>query len=842
MFANLSIRTKIALLMTVLLAIVSLVIYLYFPARLHRQIVDSVVQQSAAMTRMAAFSVADGLDGRNQPAVAAALSGIRGNPDLVYFVLLDASGEPFASFNERIAMDAAYRQIPMRTIDTPQHVLQAGQSVRTSAPAVTGGATADGAVYQTAMPVLHRGRTIGNLYTGMSLERAHADAARGRATIALVTLAAFLLGTIAVFALSTVITGPLQRIVETTDGIAGGDFSKRAQVKGDDEVGQLARSFNRMVDEVTGAYAQLEDLNRTLETRVEDRTRELATSEERYRLLFERNLAGAYVTREDGAIVDCNDACAKLFGYSSREELMAAGKIEYVHPHQRESMLRRLREEGAVANEEVELRGHHGDVVWALENVRRIEGEPPILEGILLDIGDRKRAEQEIEFKAYHDDLTHLPNRLLFLDRLHVALAQAHRNQSTLAVLFLDLDDMKAINDTFGHATGDHVLQAVAKRLTESVREGDTVARVGGDEFLVLLTVGEPAEAEAVARKILGRLAEPLSVDRDELHLTTSIGVALYPADGEDAETLIRHADGAMYRVKEVGGHDLQMSSSTARRTVGRLSLEEELRAAIDRDELVLHYQPQVHIDSRRLSGAEALIRWQRPDGTLVSPAGFMTVAEQSGLITAIGEVVLTKACRQMVEWQKVGTAPLRMGVNVSARQFYQRDFIGMVERVLASTGMSPMRLEIEITETVAMQTSQRALEMLRHLRALGIAVAVDDFGTGQSSLSYLKRFPVDTVKIDRSFVHDLISGENDEWIITAVLMLANHLGLRTVAEGVETDEQCRFLQGHDCREIQGYLISKPLPPEVFAERWLEKRSRRVPESQSLKELPDYLL
>jgi diguanylate cyclase (GGDEF)-like protein len=476
--------------------------------------------------------------------------------------------------------------------------------------------------------------------------------------------------------------------------------------------------------------------------------------------------------------------------------------------------------------------------VWALENVRRIVpegGGAPMLEGILLDVSDRKRAEEEIAFKAYHDSLTHLPNRALFLDRLAVALAQAERNGGVLAVLFLDLDDMKAINDTFGHAIGDRVLQCVGERLVSALRGGDTVARVGGDEFLILLPISEAAEAEALAKKILKEITEPLIVDDDELNLTTSIGVALYPDDGADAETLIRHADGAMYRVKETGGHDLQLSSRVSRRTVGRLSLEEQLREGIERDEFVLHYQPQVHIQSRKLSGAEALVRWQRPDGTLVSPAGFITVCEQSGLITALGEVVLRKACQQMVEWQKVGNAPLRMGVNVSARQFYQRDFTGMVERVLAQTGMAPVRLELEITETVAMQTSGRALQMLEHLRAMGIAIAIDDFGTGQSSLSYLKRFPVDTVKIDRSFVADLISGDNDEWIITAVLMLANHLGLRTVAEGVETEQQLDFLLGHDCREIQGYLISRPLDATTFAERFLERKEiERLPRAAML--------
>ena len=836
--SRLSIRTKIALLMTFLLAIVSIVVYRYFPARLHHQIVDAVVQKSAALTEMAAFSVAGGLHDRNRPAVAAALNGIRGNPDLVYFVLLDERGEVFASYNDLIAREVGFQRLPMNAVITPRQVVQGGGRQIRPRAAVFGATTADGAIYQILAPVRYRGRTVGQLFTGMSLGRANADAAESRATIAGLTLVAFILGTLAVFALSTFITGPLHRIVETTEDIAAGDFSKRANITSEDEVGHLARSFNRMVDRVGAAYAQLEDLNRTLETRVVDRTRELAASEERFRLLFERNLAGVYIATEDGTVIDCNDACAKLFGYATREEFLAVGKLSYMHPHERDTIVRRLREHGAVANEEVELRGRDDVAVWALENVRRIPAQgdrPAILEGILLDVSDRRRAEQEIAFKAYHDALTKLPNRALFLDRMEVALAQARRNVGTLAVLFLDLDNMKSVNDTFGHQTGDSILQAVAKRLAEMVRGGDTVARVGGDEFLILLHLADAGEAELVARKILNAVSEPFLIERDELYLTTSIGVALFPADGDDAETLIRQADGAMYRVKEAGGNDLQLSSRGARRTVGRLSLEEQLRAAIERDEFVLHYQPQVHIDSGLLSGAEALVRWQRPDGILVNPSGFMTVCEQSGLITILGEVVLNKACQQMVEWQKVGSAPLRMGVNVSARQFYQRDFTGMIERALADTGLAPMRLELEITETVAMQTSERALNMLHRLREMGIAVAVDDFGTGQSSLSYLKRFPVDTVKIDRSFVNDIVVGQNDEWIITAVLMLANHLGLRTVAEGVETEEQRVFLLGHDCREIQGYLISPAVDAATFAARWLTRKDEeRLPRAAML--------
>jgi diguanylate cyclase (GGDEF)-like protein/PAS domain S-box-containing protein len=682
-------------------------------------------------------------------------------------------------------------------------------------------------------PVRHQGKLIGRLYTGVSLDGANADAARSRATIALITLIAFLVGAVAVFALSTVITGPLGRMADTAETIAGGDFSKRAAVTSDDEVGQLARSFNAMVD-------QLERWNHTLEERVEERTRALTTSEERYRLLFERNHAGVYIATEDGRIIDCNDACARLFRYDSREEFMASGRMEYMHAHHRDSVLRRLRDEDGITNEEVELRGRNDQSVWALENVRRIapqDGRPAMLEGILLDISERKHAEAEIAFKAYHDALTNLPNRSLFLDRLEIALANAERNRTNLAVLFLDLDDMKSINDTFGHATGDGVLRITASRLSDSLRGGDTVARVGGDEFLIVLTLlADIRDAETVARKILNRISEPAAIDRDEIYVTSSIGVALYPRDGEDAESLIRCADGAMYRVKEAGGHDVAMSSHTGKRSVGRLSLEEQIGTALENDEFVVHYQPQFDLRKRTLSGAEALVRWQRPDGNLVGPAGFLTVCEHSGLISHLGEIVLLKACKQMVEWQKVGTAPPRVGVNVSARQFYQRDFVGMVERALTSTGMSPIRLELEITETVAMQISERSLATLRNLRAMGIAVAVDDFGTGQSSLSYLKRFPVDTVKIDRSFVADIVSGQNDEWIITAVLMLANHLGLRTVAEGVESEEQCEFLDHHDCREIQGFLLSRPLEADEFARRFLMKAEGKRQKAEVLRD------
>jgi diguanylate cyclase (GGDEF)-like protein/PAS domain S-box-containing protein len=822
-FSRHSIRTKIAATMISLLAVVSLTVFLYFPARLHRQLVEAVTQKSTALTSMAAQTVAEGLAGRNPVAVASALTGLRNNPDIVYLMLLDEHGKPFASFNDLVARKVEFDRLQMRPMATPQHGLQAGRRQRPSTSReIRGGITAEGNIYQTMAAVDLHGRRIGRLYTGMSLDAANADAAESRATIALFTIVSFLLTALAVFALSTLITVPLQRIVDTTDQIAAGDFSRRAMVKGNDEVGQLAHSFNRMVERV-------EEWNSTLESRVAERTRELAASEEQYRLLFERNLAGVYVSTEEGIVFDCNDACAQLLGYTARADLLAAGRIDYIHAHQRDSIVRRLREHGTVANEEVELRAADGSLVWAIENVRRIPASatnPPTLEGILLDISDRKRAENQIAFKAYHDELTGLPNRALFLDRLDVALAKARRNHTSEAVMFLDLDNMKSINDTFGHATGDRVLRAVAERLTRSIRQGDTVARVGGDEFLILLSNVDAVDAEEVARHILTRISESLSIARDELYLTTSIGLALYPADGEDGESLIRNADGAMYRAKETGGNSIELSSRSIRRSVGRLSLEEQLREGIERDEFVLHYQPQVDLATRKLAGAEALVRWQRTDGSLVSPAGFITVCEQSGIINELGEVVLLKACRQMMEWQKRGPIPERMSVNVSARQFYQRDFAGTVQRILRESGLPPSRLQLEITESVAMQTSERALEMLQQFRAMGVSVAVDDFGTGQSSLTYLKRFPIDTVKIDRSFVDGLDASANDEWIITTILMLANHLGLRTIAEGVTTEKQCAFLLSQDCREIQGFLISPPLDAAAFEEQFLAMETK----------------
>lgn len=833
-FSRLRIRSKLALVVTLLLATVSIAIFLYFPAKMRRQAIDAVAQEATAISELEALSVAPALAAQDRVAVAETLASLRHNPDLVYFVLLDPRGEIFASFNDLVASSSDYQSLARWTAQPAP--ARFGFN-RTRPSAGIGTISQDGSIYSEATPVMLRGKRVGTLVAGFSLQQVLRDTDRSRATVALVMMVAFTIGTAAVFGISTLITRRLKRIARAAEAIGAGALHTRVDGGGADEVGQLARGFNLMLDRLAVAQLELETLNRTLEQRVEERAQQLGAemeerrrAQESYQLLFDRNLAGVYIATVEGRILTCNDACARLFGYPSREELLQAeGTIAYMNPRDRDSIIRRLWSDGAILNEEVELRAQSGEAVWALENIRLITGEPGMastLEGILLDITDRKRGEREIAFRAYHDSLTGLPNRALLIDRMAIALAQATRKGEHPAVLFIDLDHLKTINDTLGHAMGDDVLRLFANRLKETVREGDTVARVGGDEFVILLPDAANAGAgEAVARKILKSNHQPLVIEDEELHVTCSLGIAIHPDDGLTADDLLHAADSAMYRVKQAGGSNFQLSNQTGVRSMGRLSLESELRQAVERDEFVVRFQPQVTIDDRELCGAEALVRWQHPERSLVDPGGFITVAEQTGLISVIGEIVLRKSCRQGVEWLRAGLNCPRISVNVSPRQFYQRDFVGTVVNILMETGFNPRLLELEITESVAMQKSDRSIRMLRKLRDMGISIAIDDFGTGQSSLSYLKDFPVDTVKIDKSFVGGVTTRSNDQSIVTAVLLLANQLGLRTIAEGVETEEQCTFLKKRGCAQLQGYLISRPLPPQELCDRFLHARA-----------------
>jgi len=548
--------------------------------------------------------------------------------------------------------------------------------------------------------------------------------------------------------------------------------------------------------------------------RAEERLRE---SEERYRHLFERNLAGVYRSTIEGRILDGNDAIARMFGYRDREDLLAHGNAHslYNSEEDRNRLMAQLRENGSLSNVEVHMRRRDGTPVWVIESATLLENG--VLEGTIVDITDRKTAQEQMEYQAYHDALTGLPNRLLFRDRIDVALAHAKRHHTAAAVMFLDLDQFKLVNDSLGHTVGDALLQEVGTRLVLSIRADDTVARMGGDEFTVLLTdVKDPGASAIVAQKLLDAISQPMLIEGHELYVTTSIGIARSPEDGSDAETLLRRADGAMYRAKEAGRNNFQFAATASQETVSeRLAIERSLHHAFEREEFVVHYQPMTNLPTGRVVGAEALIRWNHPERGLMSPDDFIPIAEESGLILPIGEWVLRTAVKQMKSWH-AEHGPLRVAVNLSARQFQQRDLTAMIERILTENDYPPELLDIEITESTAMQNADVSLAVMKRLRQMGVRISIDDFGTGYSSLSYLKRFPIDTVKIDQNFVRDLSDASNDGAIITAVISMARALNLRVVAEGVETEAQLAFLRRENCEVVQGFLHSKPVSAAEF--------------------------
>ncbi len=467
--------------------------------------------------------------------------------------------------------------------------------------------------------------------------------------------------------------------------------------------------------------------------------------------------------------------------------------------------------------------------------------------GVARDVTDRKEAERTINFQAYHDLLTQLPNRALFKDRLNLALAQTKRSSQRLAVMFLDLDRFKLVNDTLGHICGDELLQAVSHRLQECLREGDTLARFGGDEFTLLLPqIYGQEDAEAIAKKIIAKLRDPFFIEGHELYVTISIGIAMYPHDGTSMEMLVKNADIAMYCIKGRGSNDYQFFSSEMNNvSVARLSLERDMRKAMENDQFTLYYQPQVDVASGRIVAMEALIRWEHPDRGLIPPSEFVAVAEETGLIMQLGEWALRTACETLRSWQIDGIIDVRMAVNLSALQVEHKNFVDHIIREVKRNSLIGENLEVEITENLIMQDMDNTIQKLIKLNEYGVKVAIDDFGTGYSSLSYLQRLPIHTVKIDRSFVHEIKSQPDDACIVNAIIAMAKGLKLNLIAEGVETAEQFNYLRDQGCTEVQGFMFGHPMT-EQDARKILQQRpfehdkvliKKRLPEKME-SELP----
>ena len=535
---------------------------------------------------------------------------------------------------------------------------------------------------------------------------------------------------------------------------------------------------------------------------------------------------GVMVVDARHRIVATNPAFTRITGYS---EMEALGRDA--------GMTRSDRHDGAFyvgVRKELEANGYWQGELWrarkdgtsylealTVSAVRDDRGAISHYVGVFSDITQVKEAQDKLDHLAHHDPLTALPNRLLFNDRLQHAVERAGREGQQLAVMFIDLDRFKTVNDTLGHHVGDALLKKVAMALARRLRHGDTLARLGGDEFIVLLeNVDGEAGATQVAEKLMTMFEQPFIVAEHELFVTGSIGISLYPGDAEDLNMLIRNADVAMYQAKARGRNNFRFyAPSMTGDGVERLRLETLLRRSIERNEIYLNYQPQVEIDSGRLIGAEALVRWQNADLGEVAPIRFIPLAEETGFINQLGEWVLFEACRQMMRWQAQGFVVPKIAVNLSVRQFERGTIAGIVRQILAETGLEPHRLQLEVTESVIMNTGD-ALVLINELHAIGVELAIDDFGTGYSSLAYLKQLPVQTLKIDRSFIQDISSDADDEAIAIAIIQLGKSMNLSVIAEGVENAQQVAFLLRHGCNRAQGYFYGHPVAGDQLQLQW----------------------
>lgn len=571
---------------------------------------------------------------------------------------------------------------------------------------------------------------------------------------------------------------------------------------------------------VTGIQGFIQDI-----TSYKNTLCSLQQTEERYRSIFENAVEGIFQTSPEGQYLAVNPALANIYGYESAdaliENLRDIQQELYVDSKRREEFVREMDIHGMVQNFESLVYKKDKSMIWISENARKVynaAGELQYYEGMVEDITERKLYESRIQHQANHDSLTGLPNRYLLYDRLQQNMLLCERNQTSLAVVFLDLDHFKIVNDSMSHEIGDKLLVLIAQRITKSIRSVDTIARLGGDEFVILLANLQDAQDYLqTVERIIACVAEPCHISHHTFNVSCSIGISLYPTHAQQASELLKNADLALYEAKRLGRNTYQLYTPALNKAlIERVRMEKSLKAAIQHQEFLLHYQPKVCFKTGKIMGAEALIRWQTSDGKMIPPIQFIEVAEETGLITEIGTWVLIEACRVAAKWKAQANHAISMAVNVSHKQFSDPNFIMLLQQALQESGLNPQHLELEITENLAAENVTSFIEKLTALKKLGVKLAIDDFGTGYSSLAYLKNFPVDCLKIDRAFVSKLESEHSNIAILKAIIVLGQSLGMNIVAEGVETDYQRDFLKSIHCDIYQGYLFSKPIPEQDF--------------------------
>lgn len=635
---------------------------------------------------------------------------------------------------------------------------------------------------------------------------------RLRNTVVFVVLSLFLVVAGISYLIARRITHPLLELANASQRISQDDLAVTIEVKTEDEVGILSRSFNQMI------------------TNLQTYRRRLISSNQYTESIIASISNALFVVSSEGSIQRVNRSFLMLLGY--QEDELLGWPIDKVFPEARELL---FSEQGVIKNPArnaetiyISREGKRIPVLFSSSILQRDQDEFISIVGVAQDITERKEAEAQVRHMAYYDNLTGLPNRVLFKERLKQALSLAQRYQRLSALMFLDLDNFKRINDTLGHKVGDLLLKEVADRLKYCVRDSDTVsrlslenpantiARLGGDEFTIFLTELQHAEDPArVARRVLSELSRPFVLDGHEVFVTASLGITLSPFDSDDFDSLLKNADTAMYHAKYEGKNNFQFyRQSMNANALEKLELENDLRKALDQEDFLVYFQPQWNTRTGRMVGMEALVRWQHPDKGMVSPADFIPLAEETGLIIPLGEWVLRAACAQNKAWQMEGLPPVRVAVNLSGQQFKKQDLIDSVAQALQKSGLDPKYLELEITESIIMENVTSAQTMLEEFKKMGLRIAMDDFGTGYSSFGNLKLFPMDLIKIDTSFVKDVNSNPDNAAIVNAIIAMARSLKLEIIAEGVETVEQLRFLFDTGCPEVQGFLFSRPLPAE----------------------------